>query len=85
MTVVDILCIALGAVGIFSTIFSLYADKERKEKVKKLSNIIQRKSNTIDSLEQENAFLQTIAGNHKEWLDTLINTPKKELPSELLD
>lgn len=85
MTVVNILCIALGVVGVFSTIFSLYADKERKEKVKRLGDIIQRKSNTIDSLEQENTFLKTMVGNHKEWLDTLINTPKKELPNELLD
>ena len=43
----SVLCIALGIVGIFSIIFSLFADKRRKEKLKKMKDVIQRKVNTI--------------------------------------
>lgn len=68
------LCIALGIVGIFSIIFSLFADKRRKEKLKKMKDVIQRKVNTIDSLQQENAFLRYAVEQHEEWFNELIKS-----------
>lgn len=73
-TALSILCIALGVVGIFSITFSLFADKRRKEKLKKMKDVIQRKVKTIDSLQQENAFLRYAVEQHKEWFDELIES-----------
>lgn len=72
-TLLMVLCITLGFVGIFSTLFSIFTNKRNREKVKASKKVIQHKIRAIESLQNENAFLRYTVDKHKDWMDDLLN------------
>ncbi len=73
-TTLMILCIAFGCIGILSTVFSIFSSQSDKRKIKAQNNVIQHKDNAIESLQNENAFLNYVMSKRENWLEDVLNS-----------
>lgn len=67
-TVVMVLSIIFGCVGIVSTLVAILGDKQRKIKIQKMKKSINRKKAIIESLTNENTFLRHTLDKHPDWM-----------------
>lgn len=73
-TTLMILCITFGCIGILSTAFSIFSSRRDRNKTKVLSNVIQHKDSAIESLQNENAFLNYVMSKRENWLEDVLNS-----------
>lgn len=73
-TTLMILCITFGCIGILSTVFSIFSGQRDRKKIKAQNNVIQHKDSAIESLQNENAFLNYIMSKRENWLEDVLNS-----------
>lgn len=73
-TILMILCITFGCIGILSTAFSIFSGQRDRKKIKTQNNVIQHKDSAIESLQNENAFLNYVMSKRENWLEDVLNS-----------
>lgn len=73
-TTLMILCITFGCIGILSTVFSIFSGQRDRKKIKTQNNVIQHKDSAIESLQNENAFLNYVMSKRENWLEDVLNS-----------